>query len=131
MRAFSRAVAVACFVATTSAAPAYAGESAAGGPALKQARAAWEKGSLDVAEPLYREALEKGGLAPGDVLEGYVRLGSIRASLGKRDQAIAAFRAASILDSTFAVPSEAGPKGPGTRRRRRRTPPRSAASSSR
>jgi hypothetical protein len=112
MRAFSRAVAVACFVATTSAAPAYAGESAAGGPALKQARAAWEKGSLDVAEPLYREALEKGGLAPGDVLEGYVRLGSIRASLGKRDQAIAAFRAASILDSTFAVPSEAGPKGP-------------------
>ena len=112
MRAFSRAVAVACFVATTTtAAPAHA-ESAAGGPALRQARAAWEKRSLDIAEPLYREALEKGGLAPGDVLEGYVRLGSIRASLGKRDQAIAAFRAASILDSTFAVPSEAGPKGP-------------------
>ncbi len=43
---------------------------------------------------------------------GYVRLGSIRASLGKKDQAIAAFRAASILDSTFAVPTEAGPKGP-------------------
>lgn len=112
MRAFSRAVAVACFVLGTTAAPAYASETAAGGPALRQARAAWEKGNLDVAEPLYREALEKGGLAPNDVLEGYVRLGSIRASLGKRDQAIAAFRAASILDSTFAVPSEAGPKGP-------------------
>jgi hypothetical protein len=112
MRAFPRAVAVACFVLGTTAAPAYASEAAAGGPALRQARAAWEKGNLDIAEPLYREALEKGGLAPGDVLEGYVRLGSIRASLGKRDQAIAAFRAASILDATFAVPSEAGPKGP-------------------
>ncbi len=96
----------------TNAAPAFASEAAAGGPALRQARAAWEKGNLDIAEPLYREALEKGGLAPADILEGYVRLGSIRASLGKRDQAIAAFRAASILDSTFAVPSEAGPKGP-------------------
>ena len=112
MRAFPRAVAVACFVLATTAASAYASEAAAGGPALRQARAAWEKGNLDVAEPLYREALEKGGLAPADILEGYVRLGSIRASLGKRDQAIAAFRAASILDSTFAVPSEAGPKGP-------------------
>lgn len=112
MRAFPRAVAAACFVLATNAAPAYASEAAAGGPALRQARAAWEKGNLDIAEPLYREALEKGGLAPADILEGYVRLGSIRASLGKRDQAIAAFRAASILDSTFAVPSEAGPKGP-------------------
>jgi hypothetical protein len=112
MRAFPRAVAVACFVLGTTAGPAYASEAAAGGPALRQARAAWERGSLDIAEPLYREALEKGGLSPTDVLEGYVRLGSIRASLGKRDQAIAAFRAASILDSTFAVPSEAGPKGP-------------------
>ena len=41
-----------------------------------------------------------------------MRLGAIRASLGKKDQAIAAFRAASILDATFAVPTEAGPKGP-------------------
>jgi hypothetical protein len=94
------------------AASAGASESPAGGPALRQARAAWEKGSIETAEPLYREALEKGGLAPSDVLEGYVRLGSIRAALGKKDQAIAAFRAASVLDSTFAVPSEAGPKGP-------------------
>ena len=114
MRALSHAVAGACFVALTTRAepPAYASESAAGGPALRQARAAWDKGALDTAEPLYREALEKGGLAPTDVLEGYVRLGSIRASNGKKEQAIAAFRAASILDSTFAVPTEAGPKGP-------------------
>lgn len=103
-------------VATTAIAvaprTAHAAEPSAGGPALRQARAAWEKGSLDTSEPLYREALEKGGLAPNEVLEGYVRLGSIRASNGKKDQAIAAFRAASVLDSTFAVPSEAGPKGP-------------------
>ncbi len=111
-RALSHAVAGACFVILTTAGPAYASESAAGGPALRQARAAWDKGSLETAEPLYREALEKGGLAPADVLEGYVRLGSIRASNGKKEQAIAAFRAASILDSTFAVPTEAGPKGP-------------------
>lgn len=112
MRAFPRAVAVVCFVLVTTAAAAHASETAAGGAALRQARAAWDRGALDTAEPLYREALEKGGLAPADVVEGYVRLGSIRASHGKKDTAIAAFRAASILDSSFAVPSEAGPKGP-------------------
>ena len=95
----------------TTALPARA-EAPPGGAALRQARAAWDKGSIEAAEPLYREALEKGGLAPTEVLEGYVRLGSVRASLGKKDQAIAAFRAASILDATFAVPTEAGPKGP-------------------
>jgi hypothetical protein len=110
-----RALAFGCLVVgamATSAWSAHATEVAAGGPALRQARAAWDKGSIETAEPLYREALEKGGLAPPDVLEGYVRLGSIRASLGKKDQATAAFRAASILDATFAVPTEAGPKGP-------------------
>lgn len=80
---------------------------------MRQARTAWERGSLETAEPLYREALEKGGLAPNEVLEGYVRLGSIRSAHGKKDQAVAAFRAASILDAGFAVPPEAGPKGPG------------------
>lgn len=96
----------------TLAGSARATDAAPGGAALRQARAAWEKGSLENAEMLYREALERGGLAPSEVLEGYVRLGSVRASLGKKDQAIAAYRAASILDSTFAVPAEAGPKGP-------------------
>ena len=91
-------------------ASAHAAESSPGGPALRQARAAWESGKLDTAEPLYREALEKGGLAPNEVLEGYVRLGSIRAAHGKKDQAVAAYRAASILDSGFSVPAEAGPK---------------------
>jgi hypothetical protein len=85
--------------------------SSPGATPLRQARSACDRGSLENAEPLYREALEKGGLAPGEVLEGYVRLGSIRAALGKKDSALAAFRAASILDDKFAVPSEAGSKG--------------------
>ncbi|MBX3233626.1 MAG: tetratricopeptide repeat protein [Labilithrix sp.] len=85
---------------------AFAEDNAAGGPALRAARAAWDRGSLETAEPLYREALEKGGLAPPEVLEGYVRLGAIRAALGKKDQAIAAFKAASIIDATFTLPPE-------------------------
>ncbi len=84
---------------------------ASGAAALREARSAWERGLLDTAEPLYREALEKGGLAPAEVLEGFVRLGAIRASFGKKEQAIKAFRAASILDAAFVVPAEAGPRG--------------------
>lgn len=110
---------VGCLLVALFASPARAADSA-GAPALRQARAAWERGALDTAEPLYREALEKGGLAPNEVLEGYVRIGAIRASLGKKDQAIAAFRAAAILDSGFAVPSEAGPKGPALAERARK-----------
>jgi len=90
---------------------AHAAEASAGTPALRRARDAWDRGALETAEPLYREALEKGGLAPTEVLEGYVRLGSIRAALGRKDSAIAAFRAASILDENFTIPSEAGRKG--------------------
>lgn len=103
-------VVVAGLVALTFAASARAADSP-GASALKQARAAWDSGAIKSAEPLYRDALEKGGLAPNEVLEGYVRLGSIRAVRGKKDQAIAAFRAASILDASFAVPREAGAKG--------------------
>jgi len=84
---------------------------AAGAGALRQARAAWDRGALEVAEPHYREALEKGGLAPNEVLEGYVRLGAIRSALGKKESAINAFKAAAILDERFTVPSEAGSRG--------------------
>jgi hypothetical protein len=108
----SRALAFACLAIVATAASARAAEPSPGGPALRQARAAWDKGAVDVAEPLYREAIERGGLAPDEILEGYVRIGSARAVAFKKDQAIAAFRAASILDSSFEVPREAGPKGP-------------------
>jgi hypothetical protein len=110
-RAVSRALVCACLALVATAAPARAAEPSPGGPALRQARAAWEKNSLADAETLYREAIERGGLAPDEVLEGYVRIGAARASIGKKDQAVAAFRAASILDASFAVPPEAGAKG--------------------
>jgi predicted secreted protein len=91
-----------------SAASASVALGAPGQPALDRARASWEKGDYDVAEPLYAEAIEKGGLAPADVLEAYVHLGSTRAVLGKKAGAVTAFRAAARLDAHFAVPPEAG-----------------------
>ncbi|MCL2778425.1 MAG: hypothetical protein FWD73_10515 [Polyangiaceae bacterium] len=110
LRAFTFALmALITLVAATDSAR--AADVAAGASALRQARAAWDKGSFDVAEPSYREALEKGGLAPDEVLESYVRLGAIRAADGRKDQSVAAFRAASVLDASFTVPSEGGPRG--------------------
>lgn len=95
----------------TASSPASAVDAPPGAAALRDARAAWDKGAFETAEPLYRDAIEKGGLAPADVLEGYVRLGTIRASLGKKDLALASFRAASVLDATFPVPKETGIQG--------------------
>jgi hypothetical protein len=86
---------------------ALAADNAPGAVSLRQARSSWDKGQLEAAEPLYRAALEQGGLAPSEVLEGYVRLGSIRAALRKKDQALAAFKAAAIIDAGFNVPTEA------------------------
>ena len=83
---------------------------AAGQAALERAQAAWEKGDYDVAEPLYAEAVETGGLAPTDVLDAYVHLGSARVVLGKKIGALAAFRSAALLDPHFTVPPEAGKK---------------------
>jgi hypothetical protein len=113
LRAFgSRAVVLSALAFSVMATgDARAGEAAPGAAALRQARSAWESRNLETAEPLYKEALEKGGLAPQEVLEGYIRLGSIRAALGKKESAINAFRAASILDEKFSVPSEAGSRG--------------------
>lgn len=117
--AYFAAPAVAILVMASSA---FAAD-APGGAALRQARGNWDKGdksSLETAESLYREAIEKGGLAPGEVLEGYTRIGAVRAMLGKKDQAVAAFKAAAILDASFAVPAEAGSKGPALAERAKR-----------
>lgn len=97
--------AILCFGANARAAD------TAGAAALRQARAAWDRGAVSESEGYYRDALAAGGLAPAEVIEGYVRLGAARASAGKKAQAIAAFRAAAILDPKFAVPPEAGPTG--------------------
>jgi hypothetical protein len=79
-----------------------------GSEALERARAAWDKGDYDVAEPLYREAVETGGLSPTDVLDAYVHLGATRSVLGKKAPALAAFKSAAIIDPHFSVPPEAG-----------------------
>ena len=79
-----------------------------GDEALSRARAAWDRGDYDVAEPLYRQAIELGGLAPAAVLDAYVRLGASRAVLGKNEAALAAFKAAALINNQFKVPPEAG-----------------------
>lgn len=114
----ARALAATCVVAAMTT-PALAADPA-GAAALAKARAAWDAGTPFKAEPLYREAIEKGGLAPSEVLEGYVRLGAIRAARGKKDQAVAAFRAASVLDSSFTVPREGGKNAPALAARAKR-----------
>lgn len=79
--------------------------------AVVDARAAFAKHRFSAAEKGYRKAIEHGGLSPKDLLEGYVRLGAARAAMRKKDGALAAFRAAAILDSDFTVPPEAGALG--------------------
>jgi tetratricopeptide (TPR) repeat protein len=79
-----------------------------GAAALARARAAWDKGDFDVAEPLYQEAIETGGLDPAEVLDAYVRLGSVCSVLGKKATALAAFKVAALLDPHFVLPPEAG-----------------------
>lgn len=110
LTSFVTICAVAFCLAIGLATNAFAAETT-GSSALLQARAAWDRGALSESEGFYRDALAAGGLAPSEVIEGYVRLGAARASSGKKAQAIAAFRAAAILDPNFAVPPEAGPTG--------------------
>jgi len=83
---------------------------AAGAPAEKRGKAAWAAGDMGAAEAFYREAIAKGGLAPDEVLESYVRLGTARLLLGRKEQALAAFKAAAVIDNAFSVPAEGGPK---------------------
>ena len=81
---------------------------AAGAEALANARAAWDKGAYDTAETFYKSALERGGLAPTEVVDGYVHLGAARAVLKRVELSRAAFRQAARLDLHFRVPPEAG-----------------------
>lgn len=83
---------------------------AAGQSALERARVSWNQGEFDTAEPAYQEALEKGGLSREATLECFVKLGAVRAVLGKKELARAAFRTAALIDQDFVVPPEAGKK---------------------
>lgn len=98
-------VLVVCMTASIGSAHAETGDAS-----LKAARVSWDKGDFGAAEPQFKEAIEKGGLAPADVLDAYVRLASVRLILGKKDAALNAFRAAAVIDPHFVVPPEAGKK---------------------
>ena len=80
----------------------------AGADALAAARNAWARRHFRESEPLYKSALDHGGLAPSDTLDAYVHLGAARAQLGRKDLARAAFRQAALIDAHFQLPHEAG-----------------------
>lgn len=76
--------------------------------ALERANGAWSRGEFDIAETLYNEAIEQGGLRRDDTLDVYVHLGATRAVLNKKDAALVAFRQAALIDPEFKAPAEAG-----------------------
>lgn len=78
---------------------------AAGADALAAARNAWAQKHFKDAEPLYKSALDHGGLPPDDTLDAYVHLGAARAVLGRTDLSRAAFRQAALIDAHFQVPT--------------------------
>ncbi len=92
-----------------------------GAAALERARAAWDKGDYDVAEPLYQEAIETGGLDPAEILDAYVRLGSACSVVGKKASALSAFKVAALIDPHFVLPPEAGKRAALIADRARRT----------
>ncbi|MEO8878579.1 MAG: tetratricopeptide repeat protein [Polyangiaceae bacterium] len=96
--------------ALVAAAPVFAADPPRGAPVLARANSAWARGEFDVAEALFHESLEQGGLSRNDTLRAYVYMASARAVQGKRDQALSAFRQAVLIDPSFELPPEAGKK---------------------
>jgi hypothetical protein len=111
-------------LAATCASPIHAQtEPSRGDDAAGRARQSWDRGEYDAAESLYRKSIEHGGLSPEAVLDAYVHLGACRAVLGRSDGALAAFKAAALLDAHFVVPPEAGRKASQLADRARRSVP--------
>lgn len=104
----SFATASALLVATST--PSFADDEPRGAGPMNRANTAWGRGEFDVAEALYHEALEQGGLSRDSTLKAYVYMACARAVQGKREQALSAFRQAVLIDAHFAIPSEAGKK---------------------
>ena len=90
--------------------PVFAADPPRGEAVLTRANSAWGRGEFDVAEALYHEALEQGGLNRNETLRSYVYMASARAVQGKREQALSAFRQAVLIDPSFVLPPEAGKK---------------------
>lgn len=76
-------------------------------PPIAAATEAWEVGEIDKAGKLYEDALKQGGLTPSDTMAAFVRVGVWRASKGKTDAALNAFRNAAVIDPNFELPKEA------------------------
>jgi hypothetical protein len=108
LRAFTSALFISV-VNLAGLAPASAQEGAATAASglREDALKSWKRGDYEGAEKKYRTLIERGGLRPKDVVDAYVHLGASRAMLGKKPEAIKAFRAAGILDFEFKVPPEA------------------------
>jgi hypothetical protein len=81
-----------------------------GAAALERARTAWAQADFEAAETDYQEAIDRGGLGRTDVIECYSHLGAAHFIVGKKDEALAAFRIAAAVDPFFEVPQEAGKK---------------------
>jgi hypothetical protein len=62
------------------------------------------------AEKLFKKLIEDGELEKDAVISAYVRLGGSRAVLGKKDEAVKAFRAAAVLDPNFVPMPDGNPK---------------------
>jgi hypothetical protein len=75
-----------------------------------QAEEAWARGDFEASEKLYKKLVEFGFLETGVLVQSYVRLGACRSLLGRKDDAIKAFRAASVLEPNFQTPPEGGQK---------------------
>jgi hypothetical protein len=112
-RRFRPRAVLAAFVLTMVAGSASAGRPTpllTGAAALERARTAWAQADFEGAEAGYQEAIDRGGLGRTDVIECYSHLGAAHFIVGKKDEALSAFRIAASVDPFFDVPQEAGKK---------------------
>lgn len=84
--------------------------SAAETSALARANALWEQGEYAQAEKMYAAAIQGGSLQPDELVQAWAREGACLAYAGKKQAATDAFRNAAVLNPTFSVPDEVGPK---------------------
>jgi hypothetical protein len=100
-----------CAFALVAASQTVSAPAAAKDPQIRaQAEEAWARGDFEASEKLYKKLVEFGFLETGVLVQSYVRLGACRSLLGRKEDAIKAFRAASVLEPNFQTPPEGGQK---------------------